>query len=88
MLATDAARATPAATGRDPQVSDRAGGTIDFGSSTTQHAAATVAACHDRNWWRTEGRRVGSNWPGILALHAEVVAAWRRRRDPDYGGVA
>ena len=40
---------------------------------------------HDRAWWRAEARRVGSDWPGILALHSSVVATWRARHDPDYG---
>jgi hypothetical protein len=36
-------------------------------------------ARHDRAWWRIEARR-----PGLLRLHAEVVATWRARHDPDY----
>ncbi len=39
---------------------------------------------HDRAWWRVEARRRGSDWAGILRLHAEVVATWRTRHDPDY----
>jgi hypothetical protein len=42
-------------------------------------------ANHDRAWWRIEARRLGSNWPGILRLQAEVVATWRSRHDPDHG---
>jgi hypothetical protein len=38
---------------------------------------------HDREWWRVEARGHGSDWPGILRLHAEVVAVWRSRHDPD-----
>jgi hypothetical protein len=41
---------------------------------------------HDRNWWRAEARRLGSDWPGILAVQAEVIARWRARHDPDYEG--
>jgi hypothetical protein len=67
---------------------DRVGSAIEIGNSTPQHATATVAAFHDRNWWRVEARRVGSDWGGVLAVHAKVVAAWRRRHDPDYGGLA
>jgi hypothetical protein len=52
MLATDAARAASAATGRDPQVSDRAGGAIGNGNSTRQHPAPTAVLFPDRDWWR------------------------------------
>jgi hypothetical protein len=38
----------------------------------------------DRAWWRAEAHRVGTDWAGIIALHAAVVAAWRRRHDADY----
>ena len=76
------------ATGRDPQVTDRAGGAINVGSSTPQHTAATAAAFRDRDWWRAEALRVGSDWPSVLASHAAVVAAWRRRHDANYGGAA
>jgi len=41
--------------------------------------------CANRNWWRAEARCAGSDWSGVLALHVAVVAAWRRRHDPDYG---
>jgi hypothetical protein len=85
MLGIDAARAAPAATGRDPQLIDRLGGAIGIPRSTDHPNAATAAAFHEREWWRAEARRVGSDWPGILALHATMVAAWRRQHDPDYG---
>jgi hypothetical protein len=49
--------------------------TVDNGDSP-QH--------HDRTWWRIEARRLGSDWPGISRLHAEVVTTWRARFDPDY----
>src|SRR5262245_26748997 len=44
MLAVNAARAAPAATGRDPQVIDRLGHAIDIGATTLRAAAATSAA--------------------------------------------
>jgi hypothetical protein len=47
-----------------------------------------AAAHRDRTYWRREAARLGSNWPSVLALHAAVVAAWRTRHDPDYGGAA
>jgi hypothetical protein len=40
-------------------------------------------AYHDRDWWCIEARRLGSDWPGLLRLQAEVIAAWRARHDPD-----
>jgi hypothetical protein len=46
------------------------------------------ALVHDRPWWRLAAVRLCSDWPGVLALHAAAVAAWRRRHDPDYGGAA
>jgi hypothetical protein len=38
---------------------------------------------HDRAWWRVEARRLGSDWPEILRLQAEVVATWRARHDAE-----
>jgi hypothetical protein len=81
-----AARPAPAATGREPRRTDRHSGAIDSQNNITQHPAPTAAAFGDRDWWRAEARRVGSDWSGVLALHAAVVAAWRRRHDRDYGG--
>jgi hypothetical protein len=43
---------------------------------------------HDRAWWRLEARRCASDWCATLRLHAEVVARWRARHDPDCGGAA
>jgi hypothetical protein len=80
------ARAAPAVTGRDPQAIDRHGRAINLPNNTASTEPATVAAHHDRAWWRVEARRVGSDWPAVLALHAAVVAAWRARHD--YGGAA
>jgi len=85
MQRIDAARAAPAATGHDPLQIDRLGGAIGILRSTHHPNAAMAAAFHDRNWWRAEARRAGSDWPGVLAPHAAIVAAWRRRHDPDYG---
>ena len=77
MIATNGARAAPAATGHDPPVTDRHSGTIESPPNTAGHAAATDAA-HDRAWWHIEARRVGSDWNGILALHADFIRAWRK----------
>jgi hypothetical protein len=63
--------------------SGRAGGHNRMHNTAVPTTPATVAAHHDRAWWRLEARRVGSDWPAVLALHAEVVAAWRARHDPD-----
>jgi hypothetical protein len=71
MQAPQRGRAAPAATERDPQV-DRLVGTIKWSSSTFGETAATAVAHHDRDWWRIETRRVGSDWSGLLALHAAV----------------
>jgi hypothetical protein len=43
-------------------------------------ATATAATFHDREWWRTEGRRVGTNWRVVLALHTAAVPPY----EPDY----
>jgi len=88
MLANNGARAAPAANGRDPRVIDRLGGAIGLPRSTTRPSAATDAAHHDRAWWRAEARRVGSDWPGVLALHVEVVNTWQRRHKSNFDGSA
>jgi hypothetical protein len=31
-----------------------------------------------REWWRTESRRVGSDWPGIIALRCAILATTYR----------
>jgi len=85
MLAVDGLRAAPAATGRDPQVTDRLSGAIENSPNTAGRDRATDAPHRDRAWWRAEARRVGSDWFAVLALHASVVATWRARHDPDYG---
>jgi len=84
MFAVNAARAVPA-TGHDPRVTDRHSGAIENSPITAGQGTATDAPNRDRAWWRAEARRVGSDWPGILALHSSVVATWRARHDPDYG---
>jgi hypothetical protein len=88
MLRTNPARVAPAANGRHPQEINRADNTIGIGNSRTQQDSATVNASLDRNWWRAEARRIGSDWPNVLALHAAVVAALRKRHDPGYRGTA
>jgi hypothetical protein len=82
MPGKDAARPAPAATGREPRMSDRAGCAIGIPNSTAHHRPAIADNTpHPRSWWQREARRVGSDWPGVLALHAAVVAAWRARHD-------
>jgi hypothetical protein len=52
------------------------------------HGPRDGAAHHDRAWWRIEARRLGTDWRGVLRLHAEAVATWRASHDPDYGRAA
>jgi hypothetical protein len=47
----------------------------------------------DRDWWRAEAHRVGSDWSDLLARYGAVLAgygaiitAWRERHDPNYAG--
>ena len=88
MRPINVARPAPAATGREPRRTDRHSGTIGSQNNTTRHPAATAVAFRDHGWWRGEARRVGSDWTRLLALHAAVVAAWRRRHGPGQEGVA
>ena len=77
MLAVNVLRAVPAATGHNPQVTDRHSGSIEIiPPNTAGHTAATATAHHDRAEWHIEARRVGSDWNGILALHADFIRAW------------
>ena len=85
MSGVNAARPAPAPAEREPRKTDRAGQHDHNRDSTLPHTVATVAAHHDRAWWRLEARRVGSDWSGVLALQAEMVARWRARHDPDEG---
>jgi len=83
MSAQDKKRAVPADTVRDPQVIDRLVGAIDTPPSTSGKTAATTTAHHDREWWRVEAHRKGSDWPSILNTHAAAVRAWRILHDVD-----
>jgi hypothetical protein len=85
MLAPNAARAAPAVAGHDPHEIDRAGRQDRIRNSTVPNTTATDGAHKGRAWWRAEARRVGSDWPAVLALHTSVVATWRARHDPDDG---
>jgi hypothetical protein len=71
MSSQESVRAAPAGTGRDPQLSDRLVGTIKTTPSTSNETATTPVTHHDRDWWRLEARRIGSDWPAVLALSAE-----------------
>jgi hypothetical protein len=61
-------------------------GLNEFTANNSHRPRATqvggAASAHDRNWWRSEARRLGSDWAGILALHAAVVTAWWKRHEP------
>jgi len=83
MLSINAARPASAAAEREPRIIDRARQRDQIRSTTVPNTTARAAAHHDRAWWRLEARRVGSDWPAVLALHAAVVAAWRARQDKD-----
>lgn len=83
MSSQDTKRAAPAGTERDPQVIDRLVGAIDTSPSTSGKTAATTTAHHDREWWRLEARRVGSDWPSILKTYAVAVRGWRILHDVD-----
>jgi hypothetical protein len=83
MSTQDTKRAAPAATVRDPQVIDRLVGAIDTSPSTSSETAATTTAHHDREWWRVEARRAGSDWPSILNTIAAAVRGWRILHDVD-----
>src|SRR5262249_1110256 len=48
---------------------------------TSGKTAATINGHHDREWWRVEAHRVGSDWPSILNTHAAAVRAWRILHD-------
>jgi hypothetical protein len=75
MLAKDAARAAPAATGRDPQVIDRLERAIDIGATTPGPAAATSGAA-------IAAELKGSNRCTAIGItargHAPVLALCRR----------
>jgi hypothetical protein len=62
--------------------------TITPASSTTFNGNTSNEVLRDRAYWRREAARVGSDWAGVLATHAEAVTAWRTRYDPDYRGEA
>jgi len=59
-----------------------------YGSTEATGHNRRASPARDRAWWRGEARRGGSDWPGVLALHVEVVNTWRRRHDPDFNGSA
>jgi hypothetical protein len=86
LLSVNMVRPARAAAEREPRKDDRTSSAIGIPHSTAHTVAANPVhhAPRDRAWWREEARRVGSDWSGVLALRAEVVAAWRRRHDPDY----
>jgi hypothetical protein len=70
MLLINAARATPAATGRDPP-EDRLGGSI----KTNNQFFLEKASFHDREWWRSEAVRLGSDWQSVGELAIEIISS-------------
>jgi hypothetical protein len=80
MSAQDTERSAPAGTRHNPQ-DDRLLGTINASNTTSSEAAATAVAHHDRDWWRDESARLGSDWRSLLALLDAVIAARRARHD-------
>jgi hypothetical protein len=47
--------------------------------------ARPVVICRDRQWWRAEARRAGTDWDSIIAQHLEVLRRLRIRHNPDGG---
>jgi hypothetical protein len=52
-----------------------------------RHAEPTAPAggtepTRDREWWRREAGRVGSDWANVIALRAAAVMLWRVHHDP------
>jgi hypothetical protein len=78
MSARDTERAAPAGTLRDPQVSDRLVGAIGTPPSIPRETVATVAAHHDRDWWRIEALSGAGGPHGARCDHS----AWHPRCDP------
>jgi hypothetical protein len=61
-------------------------------TASTANATSTAVVVeqhdsHDRKWWITEARRIGSDWDSLLASHLAAIAAFRKRNDPNSGGV-
>ena len=79
MQRINAARPASAIAECEPHAIDRAGQRDRICTNTAANKLASAVVHHDRAWWRLEARRVGSDWPDVLALHAAVIAAWRRR---------
>src|SRR3989442_14434238 len=65
MLTVDAARPAPAATVREPQISDRADSAIDISTTTTANSVATIQ--HDRTAYLLQELR-------CAALRARLAA--------------
>jgi hypothetical protein len=73
MCSLEGARATPAAAECDPQVVDRLGGSINEAPTT---AGTSTASLHrDREWWKAESARIGTNWQSIGQLALEIIGA-------------
>ena len=52
----------------------------------TAPASGTEPA-RDRNWWRRKARRLGSDWPSVIAPHTAVVMSWRAHHDPHFADI-
>lgn len=73
MQFSDAARATPAAAGRDPRGIDRLGGAINQTHITPALSTAIALSHGTREWWRLEAARIGSDWPAAVGLALDII---------------
>jgi hypothetical protein len=83
MSEQDTKSAAPAGIVYDPQVIDRLVGTIGTSRTTSGKTAATITGHRDREWWRVEACRIGSDWRSILKTIAGAVRGWQILHDVD-----
>src|SRR5205807_3536248 len=69
-MTLDTARATPAATGRGPQI-DQLGRVIE----ANNHHFLEKASFRDRAWWQREAERTGSDWDTVIDWSLAMVAS-------------
>jgi hypothetical protein len=72
MLAKNAPRAAPVATGHDPHEIDQARRQDRIRTSTVPNTTATDAH-HDRAWWHEEARRIGSDWSAVTRFSPACI---------------
>jgi hypothetical protein len=73
MPTLDTTRATPAATGRDPQIADRLGGATGISDSTANHPATTPAAPHGP--WRNRADAHNKFLNTLAAVASTAIAS-------------